>query len=140
MRKFMAAAAAAGALLMIGATASTASAASADWIPDPKPWNESVAGAHGSGMMTGVWANGEGTITAKGKLTVTDPKACYTIAVGVGLPIGKPRHLEVWSKSPQKQCGPGTLEVTAAVGPVAYFDGPWVTICKDGDESRACRR
>ncbi|MFK0048078.1 hypothetical protein ACIQU4_29115 [Streptomyces sp. NPDC090741] len=137
MRKFTAATAAAGAVLMIGATASTASA---DDVFDPKPWDASVAGAYGSGTMTTVWKDGiGGTVTATGKLTVTDPKACYTISVGAAY-MGKPRGPQVWHKSPQKQCGPGTLDITAVLGPMNYWDGPWVTICKDGDESRACKR
>ncbi|MFI2242651.1 hypothetical protein [Streptomyces chrestomyceticus] len=135
MRKLMAATAAAGAVLMIGATASTATAASSD----PKPWNQSVAGAHGSGTMTTVgnpWGDEGGTVTAKGKLTVTDPKACYTIAVGIQN-LGQPRGR--WHKSPQKQCGPGTLNLTATIGPEYFSSGPWVTICKDDDERWQCK-
>lgn len=137
MRKLMAATAAAGAVLMIGATASTATAAAAS-DPYTNPWNESVAGAHSSGTMTTVWGDEGGTVTAKGKLTVTDPKACYTISVGVGL-MSKPRDIPVWHKSPQKQCGPGTLDITTAIGPIHYWSGPWITICKDGDTSKACK-
>ncbi|MFC9236873.1 hypothetical protein ACFTZK_10515 [Streptomyces decoyicus] len=135
MRKLMAATAAAGAALMIGATAGTATAAASS---DPKPWNQSVAGAHGSGTMTSVWGDEGGAVTAKGKLTVTAPKGCYTISVGVGF-IGKPRGPQIWHKSPQKQCGPGTLDITATIGPATYWDGPWVTICKDGDTRDACK-
>ncbi|MEJ8650371.1 hypothetical protein WKI65_20280 [Streptomyces sp. MS1.AVA.3] len=137
MRKLRAATAAAGAVLMIGATASTATAAASS-DPYTNPWNESIAGAHSSGTMTTVWGDEGGAVTAKGKLTVTAPKGCYTISVGVGF-IGKPRGPQIWHKSPQKQCGPGTLDITATIGPATYWDGPWVTICKDGDTRDACK-
>ncbi|MGW6981556.1 hypothetical protein ACWGE1_19245 [Streptomyces sp. NPDC054932] len=129
MRKLMAATAAAGSLLMVGATAGTAAAA------DPvEPWNKKIDGAYGSGMIA--YADGpQQGVVATGKLTVTDtnPKACYTISVGVFYL----RHM-AWAKSSQKQCGPGTLDITASLTGLPVWD-PEVAICKVGVASRGCK-
>lgn len=115
-----------------------AGTASADDSVMTKPWNESVSGASGSGTIKTVWGKDGGKVTATGKLKVTAAKGCYTISVGVAF-IGKPRGPEIWHKAPQKQCGPGTIDVTATLPPNQFWDGPWVEICKDGDDSRACK-
>ncbi|MFI5985333.1 hypothetical protein ACIBEA_31305 [Streptomyces sp. NPDC051555] len=135
MRKLMTiATATTGAALMLAVGAGTASADSVT----SAPWNESVAGASGTGTVSTVWTGNAGKVTAKGTLKVTDPTACYTISVGVGF-IGKPRGPQIWAKAPQKQCGPGTIDVTATTGPHSFWDGPWVVICKDGDATKACK-
>ncbi|KIZ15283.1 hypothetical protein [Streptomyces natalensis] len=134
MRKLMTiGAASAGAALMLAVGSGTATADTMS-----KPWSESVSGASGSGTIKTVWGKDGGKVTATGKLKVTAAKGCYTISVGEGF-IGKPTGPQVWNKAPQKQCGPGTIDVTATLPPNQFWDGPWVHICKDGDDSRACK-
>ncbi|MFD7031693.1 hypothetical protein ACFWAR_27080 [Streptomyces sp. NPDC059917] len=123
-----------GAALVLAVGAGTASADSVI----SAPWDTSVTGASSTGTVSTAWVNNAGTVTAKGTLKVTDPKACYTVSVGVGF-IGKPRGPQIWVKAPQKQCGPGTIDVSATMGPYTFWDGPWVRICKDGDTTTACK-
>ncbi|MET3984764.1 hypothetical protein [Streptomyces sp. PvR034] len=143
MRKLMTlATATTGAALMLAVGAGTASADSVMTSPwdtvITAPWDESVTGASSTGTISTAWVDNAGTVTAKGTLKVTDPTACYTVSVGVGF-MGKPRGSQIWVKAPQKQCGPGTIDVSATMGPFTFWDGPWVRICKDGDTTKACK-
>ncbi|MGW4689221.1 hypothetical protein ACWEPM_30605 [Streptomyces sp. NPDC004244] len=133
MRKLMVATAAAGSLLMVGATAGTAAAASEPYV---EPWTASVTGASGSGNLTSVSGVDMNTsVKLDGKLTVTDtdPKACYSVTVGFWF-----SKMKWWYHAPQKQCGPGTVDLTNSFNTMSYFDA-FVIICKEGEWKAGCK-
>ncbi|MFD0385925.1 hypothetical protein ACFQ2B_36710 [Streptomyces stramineus] len=123
MRKVLTAAAVtAGALLMT--TAGTASALD--------PWEASVPGASAKGGWTGLGKDkyGNDSYRADGKLTVTDPEACYHVQGRGTSFIAKPRPFIFKGTSSARQCGPGTIDVTSTV--MSGWDLS-VKICTDLD-------
>ncbi|MFI2238004.1 hypothetical protein [Streptomyces chrestomyceticus] len=116
MRKILAAAAAAGTLLMAGAGSASAAGAEEPWS---KPWSGSVTGASAKGVFTDEHEGGpdqDKEYRLTGTLTVTDknPDNCYYVQAGAE-GIGKPKPPRWWGTPSARQCGPGTIKVTSSV-------------------------
>ncbi|MCQ9134237.1 hypothetical protein [Streptomyces hilarionis] len=125
MRKTLVAAAAGATLLL---TAGTATAAQST------PENLAIPGAGFKGTLT---TSDTFEVSLSGKLTVTDPTACYYVQAGVSVWIGKPQEPRTYVSS-RTHCGPGTYDVTTPnVKWSAGVRGPSAHLCKVTNEPPA---